>query len=175
MRLRVCAAALLLTWSGAVMMAQQKVTTPEQLDKVMKQLQQSNQPVGKALASGQWADVRKGIAGVKEAVLLSQSFWIEHKKDDAVSMNKDTLAKIDAFEKIIATDTPDAGGRRDGVQGSRRQLPRLPQAVPRHRRGEQLHPQAGDCRGIAASRQGSRLKASGSRKFRFSWSLEPGA
>jgi cytochrome c556 len=107
MRLRVCAAALLLTWSGAVMMAQQKVTTPEQLDKVMKQLQQSNQPVGKALASGQWADVRKGIAGVKEAVLLSQSFWIEHKKDDAVSMNKDTLAKIDAFEKIIATDTPD--------------------------------------------------------------------
>jgi cytochrome c556 len=107
MRLRVCAAALLLTWSGAVMMAQQKVTTPEQLDKVMKQLQQSNQPLGKALASGQWADVRKGIAGVKEAVLLSQSFWIEHKKDDAVSMNKDTLAKIDAFEKIIATDTPD--------------------------------------------------------------------
>jgi cytochrome c556 len=108
MRLRVCAAALLLTWSGAVMMAQQKVTTPEQLDKVMKQVQQANQPVGKALASGQWADVRKGLAGVKEAVLLSQSFWIEHKKDDAVSMNKDTLAKIEALEKLVATDTVDA-------------------------------------------------------------------
>jgi cytochrome c556 len=107
MRVRVYAAALLLTWSGAVMVAQQKITTPEQLDKVMKQVQQANQPVAKALASGQWADVRKGIAAVKENVLLSQSFWIEHKKDDAVTMNKDTLAKIEAFEKIVAADPVD--------------------------------------------------------------------
>jgi cytochrome c556 len=107
MRVRVYAAALLLTWSGAVMVAQQKITTPEQLDKVMKQVQQANQPVSKALASGQWADVRKGIAAVKENVLLSQSFWIEHKKDDAVTMNKDTLAKIEAFEKIVAADPVD--------------------------------------------------------------------
>ena len=108
MRVRVYASALLMVWSGAIMMAQTKVTTPEQLDKVMKQLQQANQPVGKAMASGQYADVRKGLAAVKEAVLLSQSFWIEHKKDDAVTMNKETIAKIEAVEKLVATDTVDA-------------------------------------------------------------------
>jgi cytochrome c556 len=107
MRVRVYASALLLVWSGAIMVAQTKVTTPEQLDKVMKQVQQANQPVGKAMASGQYADVRKGLAAVKEAVLLSQSFWIEHKKDDAVTMNKETIAKIEAVEKLVATDTVD--------------------------------------------------------------------
>jgi cytochrome c556 len=110
MRARVYASALLLTWSGAIILAQtpQKITTPEQLDKVMKAVQQANQPVGKAMASGAYADVRKGLAAVKENVLLSQSFWIEHKKDDAVQLNKETLAKIEAVEKLIATDTVDA-------------------------------------------------------------------
>jgi len=109
MRIRVYASALVLAWSGAVIVAQtQKVTTPEQLDKVMKQVQEANRPVAKALASGAYADVRKGLAVVKENVLISQSFWVEHKKDDAVKMNKETLAKIEALEKLIATDTVDS-------------------------------------------------------------------
>jgi cytochrome c556 len=108
MRVRVYALALLLAWSGAVMMAQaQKVTTPEQLDKVMKQVQPAMQAMGKALASGAYADVRKNLTTVRENVFLSQSFWIEHKKDDAVKLNKDVLAKMDAFEKLVATDTVD--------------------------------------------------------------------
>lgn len=108
MRVRVYVSAMVLAWSGAVIIAQaQKVTTPEQLDKVMKQVQQANQPIGKQLASGQYAEVRKGLAAVKENVLLSQSFWIEHKKDDAVKMNKETIAKIEAVEKLVATDTVD--------------------------------------------------------------------
>ncbi len=108
MRVRMYAAALLLAWSGALAIAQtQKVTTPEELDKVMKQIQQANQPVGKAVKSGAYADVRKALAAVKENVLLSQSFWIEHKRDDAVKMNKDTLAKIEAFEKVVAADPVD--------------------------------------------------------------------
>jgi cytochrome c556 len=109
MRLRVYASALALAWSGAVIMAQSpKVTTPEQLDKVMKQVQQAQQATGKAIKSGAYADARKSLATVKENVLLSQSFWIEHKKDDAVNMNKDTLSKIDLLEKAIASDTADA-------------------------------------------------------------------
>jgi cytochrome c556 len=108
MRVRVYASALVLAWSGAVLVAQtQKVTTPEQLDKVMKQVQPAMQAANKALQSGAYADVRKNLATVKENVFLSQSFWIEHKKDDAVKMNKETLAKIEAVEKMVATDTVD--------------------------------------------------------------------
>jgi cytochrome c556 len=109
MRVRMYASALVLAWSGAVLMAQtQKVTTPEQLDKVMKSIQPAMQATNKALASGSYADVRKNLTTVKDAVFLSQSFWIEHKKDDAVQMNKDALAKIEAVEKLVATDTVDA-------------------------------------------------------------------
>jgi cytochrome c556 len=109
MRVRVYASALVLAWSGAVLVAQaQKVTTPEQLDKVMKQVQPAMQATNKALASGAYADVRKNLATVKENVLISQSFWIEHKKDDAVKMNKETIAKIEAVEKLVASDTVDA-------------------------------------------------------------------
>src|ERR671922_81889 len=86
MRVPVYASALVLAWSGAVLMAQaQKVTTPEQLDKVMRQVQPAMQATNKALASGAYAEVRKNLATVKENVLLSQSFWIEHKKDDGAA------------------------------------------------------------------------------------------
>jgi cytochrome c556 len=107
MRVRVYAAAMLLAWSGAVIVAQgQKVTTPEQLDKVMKQVQMP--AIQKALKSQAYGDARKALATAKENVLLSQSFWVEHKKDDAVKMNKETIAKIETLEKLIATDTVDA-------------------------------------------------------------------
>jgi len=106
MRVRVYAAAMLLAWSGAVIVAQgQKVTTPEQLDKVMKQVQMP--AIQKALKSQAYADARKAVATAKENVLISQSFWIEHKKDDAVKMNKESIAKLEALEKLIATDTVD--------------------------------------------------------------------
>jgi cytochrome c556 len=108
MRVRVFAWSLLLAWSGAVVMAQTTVTTPEQLDKVMKQVQPAMGAMQKAFKAQAYADVRKNLATAKEAVLLSQSFWIEHKKDDAVKMNKETLAKMEALEKIVATDTVDA-------------------------------------------------------------------
>lgn len=107
MRVRVYAWALVVAWSGAVVMAQNKVTTPEQLDKVMKQVQPAMGAMQKALKAQAYADVRKNLATAKEAVLLSQSFWVEHNKEDAVKMNKDTLAKMEALEKIVATDTVD--------------------------------------------------------------------
>ena len=52
--------------------------------------------------------MRTQIAAVRQGVLDSQNFWIEHKRDDAVKFNKDTLAKIDEFQKVVATDTVDS-------------------------------------------------------------------
>ena len=108
MRVRVYAWALLVAWSGAIVIAQNKVTTPEQLDKVMKQVGPAWGAAQKAFKAQSYADVRKNLATVKENVLLSQSFWVEHKKDDAVKLNKESLAKLEALEKVVATDTVDA-------------------------------------------------------------------
>jgi cytochrome c556 len=108
MRVRVYAGAMLIAWSGALAIAQTKVTTPEQLDKVMKQVGPAMRNINKATKSAAYADARKEIAALRQGVLDSQSFWIEHKKDDALKMNKEALAKIDAFEKAISGDAPDA-------------------------------------------------------------------
>ena len=114
MRVRVFAPALVVAWSCAVGVAVitvgaqgQKVTTPEQLDKVMKAVQQANQPVGKAIASGAYADAKKGLATVKENVILSRTFWIEHKRDDAVKLNEESVAKIEALEKLLSAEPVD--------------------------------------------------------------------
>ena len=106
MRFRVYAGALLFAWS-AVVVGAQKVTTPEELDKVMKKVGRANQATQKALGAGSFAEVRTQIAAVKQGVLDSQTFWIEHKRDDALKFNKDTLAKLDEFEKVVATEKVD--------------------------------------------------------------------
>jgi hypothetical protein len=107
MRVRVYAGAALFAWS-AVVVGAQKVSTPEELDKVMKSVGKANQATQKAISSAAFADVRTQIAAVRQGVLDSQNFWIEHKRDDAVKFNKDTLAKIDEFQKVVATDPVDA-------------------------------------------------------------------
>jgi cytochrome c556 len=108
MRVRVYAGAILIAWSGALVMAQtQKVTTPEQLDKVMKSAGQASRNVNKMTQSAAYADAKKELATLRQAVLDSQSFWIEHKKDDAVKLNKDALEKIDAFDKMLSASTVD--------------------------------------------------------------------
>ena len=57
--------------------------------------------MGKIVASGgAVADVKKEIAALKSRVADTQSFWVLHKKDDAVKMNKESLAKLEAFEKL---------------------------------------------------------------------------
>jgi len=108
-RVRVYAAAVLCAWSAAVIGAQApKVTTPEELDKVMKKVGPAMQASTKAMAGPNYAEVKAQMAIVKQGVLDSQQFWIEHKREDALKFNKDTLAKIDEFEKTVATDTVDA-------------------------------------------------------------------
>ena len=107
MRFRVYASAILLVTVG-VGLGAQKVTTPEELDKVMKKAGPAMQATQKAVGAGAYADVKTQIAIVKQAVLDSQAFWIEHKKEDALKFNKETLAKIDAFEQLVSAPTVDA-------------------------------------------------------------------
>ena len=104
---RSCVAALLVAWVGTVVMAQ-KITTPEELDKAMKKVQQANMAANKAVASGNFAEAAKQLAIVKQAITDSREFWVQHKKDDAIAANKETVAKIEAVEKLLTAPAPDA-------------------------------------------------------------------
>ena len=93
------AAALAVACTG-VMIAQ-KVSSADDLDKVMKRAGAFRQ-VDKAIQSNNAADAKAQLAIVKQAVQQSQSFWIEHKKEDAVKLNKESLAKLDELEKTLS-------------------------------------------------------------------------
>lgn len=105
-RFVVYAAALCVALGSAALVAQTKVTTVEELDTIMKKASAFRQ-VDKAVQSNNASDAKAQLAVVKAAVADSQSFWVTHKKDDAVKMNKESLAKLDALEKVLSADTLD--------------------------------------------------------------------
>lgn len=103
-----CCAAVLLA-SGTVMLAQgEKITTPEELDKVMKKAQPAMQATGKAINSGAFSDAKTQVATIRQAILDSQHFWVEKKRDDALKMNKETIEKIDALDKALSAEKVDS-------------------------------------------------------------------
>jgi cytochrome c556 len=97
---------MLVAWSGSMVVAQ-KVTTPEELDKTMKKVGPAMQTMQKAMGSGGYADVKAQLAIVKQAMVDSREFWVQHKKEDALKFNSDTLEKLDAFEKLVSAEPVD--------------------------------------------------------------------
>lgn len=102
----VYAAALCAALGAAALSAQSKVTTTKELDAIMKKAGAFRQ-VDKAIQSNNAADARKQLEIVENAVKESQSFWITHKRDDAVKMNKESLAKLGELEKVLSAGTLD--------------------------------------------------------------------
>ena len=86
--------------------AAQKVSTPAELDKVMKKASAFRQ-VDKAIQSNNAADAKKQLAAVKAAVDESRAFWVEHKREDALKLNKEAIAKLDALDKVLSSPTLD--------------------------------------------------------------------
>ena len=103
---RLCVAALLVTLTSAMVIAQ-KMTTPEELDKAMKKAQPALGAANKAANSGQFAEATKQLAIIKQVITDTREFWVHHKKDDALKANKDTMAKIEAAEALLNGPTPD--------------------------------------------------------------------
>jgi hypothetical protein len=101
------AGAMIIALCGAVAVAQTKVATAEEFNKAMKPAQPALRAVYAAFASKAYADARKEIARVRTAVADTQTFWVLHKKAEAVKLNKEVLAKIEAFEMLIAKDPVD--------------------------------------------------------------------
>lgn len=108
MHFRAYAAALIVAWTGSVAVAQMKLTTAEELDKAMKDVQPAMQAAQKAIKSGAYAEAAKQLALVRSTIDDSRQFWIHHKKEDAVKWNKETVAKLEASEKLLSSGTPDA-------------------------------------------------------------------
>jgi len=105
-RLLTCIAAVMLALTGTVLVAQ-KVGTPEDLDKTMKKIAPAQTAAAKAIQSMTWSDAKAQITIVKQALNDTEPFWVAHKKDDAVKMLKDSIARVTAVEEAISAPMPD--------------------------------------------------------------------
>jgi cytochrome c556 len=106
-RLFTSATALLVALVGTIAVAQ-KVTTPAELDAAMKKVAAAQGATAKAIKSEAFADAKTQVATVKQALMDAENFWVVNKKDDAVKMSRESIAKVTALETALSAGTPDA-------------------------------------------------------------------
>jgi hypothetical protein len=92
---------------ATAVVAAQKVTTPEDLDKAMKKIAPAQGAANKAIQSMSWADAKAQVTIVKQTLLDTEPFWTSNTKDDAVAMLKDSVAKVTAVEQALNAPMPD--------------------------------------------------------------------
>ncbi len=106
-RILMNAVALAVAFGGVALMAQ-KVSTPADLDAAMKRIAPAQGATGKAIQSGAFADAKASVATVKQALMDADNFWTNVvKKEDAMAMSKDSIAKVTALEQALNAATPD--------------------------------------------------------------------
>ena len=72
----------------------------------MKRISAANAATVKAIKSGSFADANASVAQVKQALMDAENFWVMNKKDDAVKMSKEAIAKVTAVEAAVSAATP---------------------------------------------------------------------
>jgi len=92
---------------GALVIAQTTVTTLEEYTKLMKSNAQANGANNKAIGSGAFADARTQVATLRQNFMALQGFWVDKKRDDAIGIVKDGLARLDALDKMLSAPTVD--------------------------------------------------------------------
>jgi cytochrome c556 len=92
---------------ASAVLAAQKVTNADELDKAMKRIAPAQGAAGKAIQSMSWTDAKAQVAIVKQSLVDTEGFWTANKTDDAVAMLKDSLAKVSAVEQALNAPTPD--------------------------------------------------------------------
>jgi cytochrome c556 len=98
--------AMLVALAGTVAVAQ-KVTTPVELDAAMKKIGPAQGAVAKAIQAADFATATTNIAIVKQTLMDAENFWVVNKKDDAIAISRDVIAKVTAVEQLLGAAAPD--------------------------------------------------------------------
>jgi cytochrome c556 len=94
--------------AGSAALVAQKVQTPEDLDKAMKKVGPATGVLNKAIKSMAWADAKKQVDIIEDALKDAHNFWVIKKKDDAIKMSNDAMAKLEGVEDALDKSAPDA-------------------------------------------------------------------
>ena len=94
--------------AGSAAFAAQKVQTPDDLDKAMKKIGAANGAMNKAIKAMAWADAKKQVAVVEETLQDAHNFWVVKKRDDAIKMSTEVLAKVGTVKAALDKPAPDS-------------------------------------------------------------------
>jgi cytochrome c556 len=92
---------------SGIAVSAEKAKTADDLQKAMKKVGPAQQALNKSIQAMAYADAKKQLAVMKSEIVDAENFWVVKKKDDAVKFSHETVAKIDALDKLLDAKTPD--------------------------------------------------------------------
>ncbi len=106
-RFVMCATALAVAVLGARGIAQMKITSLAEYQKVMQPTAGAFGATRKAIASGAFADAKAQLATAREGFATLEAFWTEQNQEEAVGILKIALTRVDALDKMLSMEAPD--------------------------------------------------------------------
>jgi len=101
--------------TGTVGVAQ-KVVSPEEFQRAMKTIGTAVDGVNKAIASKSYVDAKTPLALSRQVMASTRPFWTTNQKPDAAKMTKETVAKLDALDKVLSANAVDAAAAAAAAQ-----------------------------------------------------------
>ncbi len=86
----------------------QKVVGPEEFDRAMKTIGAAVEGVEEALGSASYVDAKTPLALARQVLASTRPEWEANGRPDAVRMNREAVAALDALDEALSAATVDA-------------------------------------------------------------------
>ena len=86
----------------------QKVVGPEEFDRAMKTIGAALEAAEEALGSASYVAAKTPLALSRQVLASTRPEWEANGESDAVRMNREAVAALDALDKVLSTTTVDA-------------------------------------------------------------------
>lgn len=87
----------------------QKVIGPEEFDAAMKTIGAALEAAEEALGSASYVEAKTPLALTRQVLASTRPEWEANGQPDAVRMNREAVAALDALDKVLSAATVDAG------------------------------------------------------------------
>ncbi|MCY4637592.1 MAG: hypothetical protein OXG04_24400 [Acidobacteria bacterium] len=86
----------------------QKVVGPEEFDRAMKTIGAAVEGVEEALGSASFVEAKTPLALARQVLASTRPEWENNGQPDAVRMNREAVAALDALDKALSATTVEA-------------------------------------------------------------------
>ena len=86
----------------------QKVVGPEEFDRAMKTIGAAVEGVEEALGSASYVEAKTPLALARQVLASTRPEWETNGQPDAVRMNREAVAALDALDEALSATTVDA-------------------------------------------------------------------